>query len=198
MDPNNSKVSEHQPGEPSCRPVIAGYPAQGSPYLPQGFAHHAQGAPHPPMHGGPPITTWQQPGYPLQQAGYPGQQPGDSGEQPPWYPGEQPGHQSQIAAYHPEQSKDSLNSGDVLKNDLKLMSPNGRFTLCMQKDGNLVVYSGSSPIWSSRTNGKGCQPFRLVMQEDNNLCIYDGSGHCTWSSNTCNRGKAGAWVTMQV
>ena len=199
MDPNNPKASEHQPGDPSSPFEIAGYPAQGSPYPPQGFAYpvqgapvpnRAQGAPHPQMQGGPQITTWQQPGYPLQQTGYPVQQPG--------YPGEQPGHPSQPAAYSSEQSKNSLNSGDVLKNDLKLMSPNGEFSLCMQKDGNLVIYSGSSPKWSSMTNGKGCQPFRLVMQKDNNLCIYDGSGQCTWASNTCNRGNAGAWVTMQV
>ena len=30
----------------------------------------------------------------------------------------------------------------------------------MQIDGNLVVYMGSTPLWSSRTHNKGCQPFR--------------------------------------
>ena len=97
-----------------------------------------------------------------------------------------------------EQPKNSLKCGDVLKNGQMLRSGNGRFTLCMQEDGNLVVYSGSTPIWASRTDSKGCQPFRLVMQEDSNLCIYDGTGHCTWASDTWKCGKAGAWVTMQV
>ena len=90
-----------------------------------------------------------------------------------------------------------LKCGDLLRNGQMLRSGNGRFTLCMQKDGNLVVYSGSTPIWASRTDSKGCQPFRLVMQEDSNLCIYDGTGRCTWASNTWRAGHAGAWVTMQ-
>ena len=91
-----------------------------------------------------------------------------------------------------------LKCGDVLKHGQWLRSGNGRFTLCMQPDGNLVVYSGGNPIWASRTEHKGCQPFRLVMQEDSNLCIYDGTGRCTWASDTWKCGKAGAWVTMQV
>ena len=88
--------------------------------------------------------------------------------------------------------------GDVIGNGQMLKSGNGRFILHMQKDGNLVVYAGSTPIWASRTNNKGCQPFRLEMQKDNNLCIYDGTGQCTWASQTQGCGKAGAWVEMQV
>ena len=91
-----------------------------------------------------------------------------------------------------------LNPGDALGNGQMLTSSNGRFALCMETDGNLVVYSGSKPIWASRTNHTGGQPFRLVMQEDNNLCVYDESGACTWDSQTSQCGKAGAWVTMQV
>ena len=96
------------------------------------------------------------------------------------------------------QRNNSLNSGNKLGNGLMLKSSNGRFTLRMQEDGNLVVYSGGTPIWASRTEGKGCQPFRLAMQEDNNLCIYDGTGRCTWASDTWRCRKAGAWVIMQV
>ena len=86
----------------------------------------------------------------------------------------------------------------MLRNGQKLTSNNGRFTLHMKTDGNLVVYSGGTPIWASRTNNKGCQPFRLVMQGDNNLCVYDGTGICTWASQTLGCGRPGAWVTMQV
>ena len=88
--------------------------------------------------------------------------------------------------------------GGMIGNGQLLKSSNGRFMMRMQKDGNLVVYSGSNPIWASRTENKGCQPFRLEMQHDSNLCIYDGTGRCTWASQTHGCGRAGAWVEMQV
>ena len=70
----------------------------------------------------------------------------------------------------------------MIENGQMLRSSNGKFTLCMQEDGNLVVYRDSSPIWASRTHNKGCKPFRLEMQKDNNLCIYDGTGERTWAA----------------
>ena len=98
--------------------------------------------------------------------------------------------------------RNSLNPGESLENGQKLTSGNGKFTLCMQSDANLVLYSGGTPIWSSRTHGKGLPPYRLVMKEDGNLCIYDGSevlgyGRCTWASGTIKTGKPAVWATMQ-
>merc|ERR1712117_65152 len=75
----------------------------------------------------------------------------------------------------PSKSKSCLLPGDSLKNGEKLTSDNGQFTLCMQSDGNLVLYSGDNPLWESRTQGKAHPPYRLVMQENSNLCIYYGS-----------------------
>ena len=91
-----------------------------------------------------------------------------------------------------------LKPGGKIENGQRLKSDNGRFKMRMQNDGNLVVYAGSTPIWASRTQHKGCQPFRLEMQHDSNLCIYDGTGRCTWASQTHGCGRAGAWVEMQV
>ena len=73
------------------------------------------------------------------------------------------------------QPKSCLLPGDSLGNGEKLTSDNGQFTLCMQSDGNLVLYSGDNPLWESRTRGMGHPPYRLVMQENSNLCIYYGS-----------------------
>ena len=102
-----------------------------------------------------------------------------------------------------ESNKSSLTSGDVLGMGQELKSSNGKYTLRMQEDGNLVVYQqlhancgNNIPIWESRTNNKGVEPFRLEMQSDNNLCIY-GKGKRTWASQT-RHGKPGAWVTLQV
>ena len=95
------------------------------------------------------------------------------------------------------QARNSLYPGEALENGQKLTSHSGQFAMVMQSDGNLVLYSGGNPIWSSRTYGKGLSPYRLVMQEDSNLRIYDVSGRCTWTSGTPRAGKPGALATMQ-
>jgi hypothetical protein len=53
-------------------------------------------------------------------------------------------------------------------------SPNGKYRLEVQKDGNVVAYnvSGASPkaFWSTGTSGKG--RVRLAAQADGNLVVY--------------------------
>ena len=95
-------------------------------------------------------------------------------------------------------NQDFLLSGDVLENGRMLRSINGKFTLHMQMDGNLVVKEGNTPIRDSKTKNRGHQPFKLKMQEDNNLCIYDWTDTCTWASQTSGPGKAGAWAILKV
>jgi len=34
-----------------------------------------------------------------------------------------------------------------------LASNNGKYSLKMQEDGNLVFYEGAAPLWSSETHG---------------------------------------------
>jgi len=97
---------------------------------------------------------------------------------------------------------DSLKSGQRLNHDDCLVSDNKRFNLCMQSDGNLVIYKGGNAnnrisIWASNTNGKGSHPYRLEMQIDGNLVIYDGQGHPIWASGTHNRGAIDAFMIMQ-
>ena len=65
-----------------------------------------------------------------------------------------------------------------------IYSPNGRFCLVFQGDGNLVLYDTQSNwrgVWDSRSWGRattGC-----FFQGDGNLVIYNGS-QPIWSSNT--------------
>lgn len=50
---------------------------------------------------------------------------------------------------------------------------NGVSRLLMQTDGNLVLYRGSTPLWSSRTqNNPGAG---AVMQSDGNLVVYSSA-----------------------
>lgn len=105
-----------------------------------------------------------------------------------------------------------LPSGGRLDGGDYLRSTGDRYTLVMQDDGNLVVYTaGSNALWNSRTFGNpgayaamqadgnlvvysaagkalwgaaGKGPSNLVMQSDGNLVVYNSSGRPTWNSGT--------------
>jgi len=66
----------------------------------------------------------------------------------------------------------------------------------MQMDGNLVLYTGQTPLWASNTNGKGQGPYTFVVQGDNNLCVYGGQGGCVWASNSWKKGGENGTLRM--
>jgi hypothetical protein len=75
-----------------------------------------------------------------------------------------------------------------------LTSCDGRFTLSMQaSDGNLVLYFGNTPLWSSNTAGN--PGAYVVMQGDGNLVVYSVANVALWDSVTA--GNSGAYVDVQ-
>jgi hypothetical protein len=74
-----------------------------------------------------------------------------------------------------------------------LLSCDGRFKLVLGGDGNLVLYQGSTALWSSQTSGKGGTT--AYMQGDGNFVIYTASGSPVWSSGTA--GNSGATLSVQ-
>jgi hypothetical protein len=75
-----------------------------------------------------------------------------------------------------------------------LSSPNTRYRLTMQGDGNLVAYAPEGrPIWASGTNGRG--GVRVVMQYDGNLVIVAGNGTAVWATGT--NGHPGSVLQVQ-
>lgn len=74
-----------------------------------------------------------------------------------------------------------------------LLSPNGRYRLTQQSDGNLVLYKDTGKaIWSSHRFGKH---YRTTMQADGNLVTYTASHHAVWSTRTY--GKHAVSAVMQ-
>ncbi|WP_433511744.1 hypothetical protein ACQP2T_49475 [Nonomuraea sp. CA-143628] len=74
-----------------------------------------------------------------------------------------------------------LNPGQTLKAGDSVRSSDGTYVLHQQQDGNLVLYRGSSPLWSSQT---GDSPGAFAaMQSDGNLVVYRGRTPL-WASNT--------------
>ncbi|MEI8338966.1 MAG: hypothetical protein WCF91_03515 [bacterium] len=80
-------------------------------------------------------------------------------------------------------SQTTLRGGDYLK------SPDGRFSLVMQADGNLVLYTAeNTPLWHSSTYGN--YGAYAVMQADGNLVVYSSSNRALWNSRTFGHGPS--------
>jgi hypothetical protein len=76
----------------------------------------------------------------------------------------------------------SMGAGQAITVGQSLRSCDGRFTLAMQYDGNLVLYQGGSAIWA--TNNSGSTGYAAVMQNDGNFVLYDVTQRALFSSGT--------------
>jgi hypothetical protein len=74
-----------------------------------------------------------------------------------------------------------------------ILSCDGRFKFILGGDGNLVLYQGSTALWSAKTYGKGGT--KALMQGDGNFVIYTASGTAVWSTGT--GGNSGAALSVQ-
>ena len=64
----------------------------------------------------------------------------------------------------------------MLKKGELISSKNGRHTLEMQQDGNLVLYRRNKPIWASNTTSSG----HYLMFSGANLAVYDQNDTVLW------------------
>lgn len=86
-----------------------------------------------------------------------------------------------------------LSGGGSLKVGEGITSPNGRYTLTLQADGNLVLSeAGGTAVWSTGTDGKNAA--RADMQADGNLVLYTADDGVVWASDT---GEAGSSLEIQ-
>ena len=79
-----------------------------------------------------------------------------------------------------------------------LISPNCKYRLHMQGDGNLVLHRRdwesqySIVKWASNTRGQGTPPYHIVIQKNNNLNIFDSQRNKLWETYTNHQGAPGA------
>jgi hypothetical protein len=95
-----------------------------------------------------------------------------------------------------------LASGATLTGGQELVSPDGRYSLIMQRDGNLVLYEGAvscltascsgDALWNSGTGGDAGA--YVTMQSDGNLVVYY-NGSAAWNSSTW--GFSGDYLQLQ-
>jgi hypothetical protein len=77
----------------------------------------------------------------------------------------------------------TLTANHELTTGQSLTSCNGDYTLYLQGDGNLVLYTSSgSARWASGTAGNPGAD--LVVQNDGNVVIYSASGTALWATGT--------------
>jgi len=96
-------------------------------------------------------------------------------------------------------ASNTLNPGQWLEVDQYLESPNRRYRVYMQGDGNLVLYDEAQShkaLWETRTWGK--PGLHAAMQSDGNLVLYMGSpsdANAPWGSAT--DGIPGSYLALQ-
>jgi pimeloyl-ACP methyl ester carboxylesterase len=94
----------------------------------------------------------------------------------------------------PAGSAGTLVAGESLQPGESITSPDGRFRLIFQGDGNLVLYDPwDVPRWASRTQHSPLG--QLLMQFDGNVVIYDSWNGAIWSTGT--HGNPGAYLAVQ-
>jgi hypothetical protein len=87
-----------------------------------------------------------------------------------------------------------LSPGKELRADEAVLSPDRRFKLIYQSDGNLVLYRWDGvPLWHTSTHGSNA--FYTKMQNDGNFVVYDVNVTPLWHSFTF--GNPGSYLKMQ-
>lgn len=64
-----------------------------------------------------------------------------------------------------------------------VISLDGRFKLVAQSDFNVVLYQGSTALWSTKTSGRATMG-KFSIQSDGNLVLYNNTDIAVWKSNT--------------
>src|SRR5262249_49407895 len=98
---------------------------------------------------------------------------------------------------------DTLQAGQRLKINDRLVSSNGKFTLWMQPDSNLVLYHDAIDInnayWSTNTLWlpQNERPTYVQMQTDAHFVMYDPNGTPRWGSGTWGPAFVNPYIVLQ-
>jgi len=92
----------------------------------------------------------------------------------------------------PRGAQDTLWAGQGLYQGQGITSRNGRYTLILQQDNNLVLYGPGGALWATNKWTGGY----VIMQGDGNFVGYDMWGDPTWATGTAGAGGTCALVVQ--
>ena len=93
----------------------------------------------------------------------------------------------------PTSKRRYLDIGDTLYQDQGIYSDDGHCVLCMQGDGNLVVYEDNvDPKFASNTFGQPDNHFSF--QNDGNLVVIQPDGNPVWALNSFGLGGVRIYI----
>ncbi|MEK8034454.1 right-handed parallel beta-helix repeat-containing protein [Ideonella sp. DXS29W] len=87
-----------------------------------------------------------------------------------------------LAALKQPQGCTGLSMNQGLAPGQETLSCDGRFSLKLQNDGNLVLRQGKTMLWSAGTSGRVVA--QAIQQSDGNLVLHDAAGMGVWSTGT--------------
>ena len=83
---------------------------------------------------------------------------------------------------------DTFTPGTVLSVGQAVYDSTAKRKLIMQADGNVVLYSGTKALWSTRTAKKGGH--HLSLLKDGNLVLYTSKNKVLWQTKTNKQGSS--------
>lgn len=87
-----------------------------------------------------------------------------------------------VVVWSPNAVPTKLPAGQLLRGDRswQIFSPDRRYRMVMQTDGNIVLYDGGVAIWAKHGGGAGAT---FEMQTDANLVLYNAAHVPIWATN---------------
>ena len=84
-------------------------------------------------------------------------------------------------------SGDTLRTGEAFYVGDTLVSKNGKYTMQIQPEGNLVVTTQGETVWETRTSSNSVG--RLLVRGDGNVVLYDKNANTLWYTDTYKTGN---------
>ena len=76
--------------------------------------------------------------------------------------------------------------GEELRRGEEIRSKNGKYSMAMLEDGNVILDFNGFPVRTTQTTDSG---FRMKMETNGNCVIYDEDGRSIWETRTANNGN---------
>jgi WD40 repeat protein len=86
------------------------------------------------------------------------------------------------------QNVTQLTKGSELTIGNSIFSPDGKYKMTLESNGNMVIYNNNTQVWQSNTAGQGVT--KCSFQADGNLVLYTATNVAKWAAGLNNTSAA--------